>query len=199
MPNLTSFIKRIHLQVTNCEKDAQNLFNFHLDSIYKTTRHFYISQNRFFYVSKSDGSVYFTEKLVQNAFTQNLTTLEIHFEKNKPNNNFLQGKCKSVTAKDGFWYVVSASEVDKDFRLEKGQFVRFGKQVLKIAQLGNLSSFYEEKKNENAFNETDKQKQTNETENESENKKCSKSGITKNEKNENTEGDNYLQKSNKRY
>lgn len=138
---ISSCLIRLHLQISNCEKDANNLYNFQIEEEYKRTRHFLLNENRFFSSDKQDGSIFFTKALLTSKLNTKLSSLLMNFDSKNGKENYIYSHPNQINAKEGLWIVIGKDSNQKDIKLTKNDFLRFGKQIVKIVEF-NSDSFF---------------------------------------------------------
>jgi hypothetical protein len=116
-------------------KESKGLFNLTAPANELSVSHFYLTESRIFLGNPRDGRYYFVNKYADNEFSKDLRKFKLMLGNVNHAENYLSciGNENSASAK--IWIPIQSQELNEFTKIEEGDFVRFGRQVVRIAKI----------------------------------------------------------------
>lgn len=123
------------MTLTTWTKESKGLFNLNAPLSELSASHFYLTESRIFLGNSRDGRYYFVNKYADNDFSRDLRKFKLMLGNVNHEENFLSTVSTEPNASTRIWIAIQSQEMNEVTKVEEGDFVRFGRQVVRISKI----------------------------------------------------------------
>jgi hypothetical protein len=120
-------------------KESKGLYYLKAPPKELVVHHYYLTESRVFLGNPREGKTYFTNQYVQNEFTKDLKKFQIILGNDNHEENFLSSVNEPITPSTKVWISIESEMHDSETKINLGDHLRFGRQVVRVAKIFRLN------------------------------------------------------------